>query len=64
MSAFELADYLRVLKKDGSPCVARIYNLVNQGRLPFYKPFGKLLFKKSDVERLIESSKKGGFRWK
>lgn len=62
MNVVEAAFYLRILSKDGSPCVARIRNLVNQGRIPFYKPYGRLLFKKSELKNLIESSRKGGFR--
>jgi hypothetical protein len=61
LSVEEAARYLRILRKDGSPCAARIRNLVNQGRIPFYKPYGRLLFKRSEIERLIESSRKGGF---
>ena len=62
LSVLEVALYLRVLRKDGTACVERIRNLVNQGRIPFYKPFGRLLFKKSELKSLIESSRKGGFK--
>ncbi|MBX3033400.1 MAG: helix-turn-helix domain-containing protein [Bdellovibrionaceae bacterium] len=62
LSAVEAASYLRIFSKDGSPCVARIRNLVNLGRIPFYKPYGRLLFRKSELERLVESSRKGGFK--
>ena len=62
LSALEAASYLRITSKDGSPCVARIRNLVNQGRIPFYKPYGRLLFRKSELKALIESSRKGGFK--
>lgn len=62
MSASEAALYLRIFSKDGRPCTARIRNLVNQGRIPFYKPYGRLLFRKSELERLIESSRKGGIK--
>lgn len=64
MSAIEAASYLRIFRKDGSPCVERVRNLVNQGKIPFYKPFGRLLFKKSELKSLIESSRKGGFKWR
>lgn len=64
LNAVEAAIYLRIFRKDGSPCVERVRNLVNQRKIPFYKPFGRLLFKKTDLESLIESSKKGGFRWR
>jgi hypothetical protein len=60
----EAASYLRLLREDGTPCVERIRNLVNQRRIPFYKPFGRLLFKKSELKSLIESSRKGGFKWR
>ena len=62
-SGSEAARYLRIFRKDGiTPCVERLRNLVNQGRIPFYKPFGRLLFKKSELKALIESSRKGGFK--
>lgn len=63
LSAREAALYLRMIRKDGKPCVARIRNLVNQGRIPFYKPYGRLLFKKSELKSLVESSRKGEFKW-
>lgn len=62
LSALEAALYLRIFRKDGTPCVERIRNLVSQGKIPFYKPFGRLLFKKSELKSLIESSRKGGFK--
>lgn len=62
LGASEAALYLRILRRDGTPCVERIRNLVNQGKIPFYKPFGRLLFKKSELKQLIESSRKGGFK--
>lgn len=64
LNAAEAASYLRILRKDGSPCTARIRNLVHQGRIPFYKPYGRLLFKRSELEKLVESYRKGGFRWR
>jgi len=62
LSALEAALYLRIFRKNGTPCVERIRNLVNLGKIPFYKPFGRLLFKKSELKSLIESSRKGGFK--
>jgi excisionase family DNA binding protein len=59
LNSEEAAEYLRILKKDGSPCVMRLRNLVSQGRLPFYKPFGRLLFKRSELAKLIETSRQG-----
>ncbi len=64
LNAEEAALYLRILSKDGSPCSGRIRNLVSLGKIPFYKPFGRLLFKRSDLKKLIESSRKGGFKWR
>ena len=61
LNVLEAASYLRIFSKDGKPCTARIRNLVNQGRIPFYKPYGRLLFKRSELRRLVESSRKGGF---
>jgi hypothetical protein len=62
LNATEAAAYLRIFSKSGLPCVARIRNLANQGRIPFYKPYGRLLFRRSELKRLIESSRKGGFK--
>lgn len=62
--AMEAAVYLRLLRRDGSPCVEGLRNLVNQGRVPFYKPFGRLLFKRSELRSLVEASRKGGFKWR
>lgn len=59
LSVKEAALYLRILSRDGKPCAQRVRNLVSQGRIPFYKPFGRLLFKRSELRLLIESSRKG-----
>lgn len=59
LNVIEAAKYLRLLTKDGKPCVARMRNLVNQGRIPFYKPFGRLMFKRSELQKLIETSRQG-----
>lgn len=37
-----------------------IRNMVYRGQLIPYKPFGRLLFKRSDLDRRVESSRKGG----
>ena len=37
----------------------QIRNLVSEGRIPYFKPFGRLRFKRTDLERLIEGSRKG-----
>lgn len=64
LNVIEAAIFLRIFRKDGTPCVERIRNLVNLGKIPFYKPYGRLLFKKSELNLLIESSRKGGFKWR
>jgi hypothetical protein len=64
MSAEEAAVYLRIFRKDGSPCVERLRNLVCKRKLPFYKPFGRLLFSRNELKRLTESSRKGGLKWR
>jgi hypothetical protein len=64
LSAEEAAQFLRIFRKDGTPCVERIRNLVNQGRIPFYKPFGRLLFRRCELIVLVEASRKGGFKWR
>lgn len=64
MNTKEAALYLRVLTSENKPCVNRIRNLVYEGRLPFYKPLGRLLFKKSELKVLIESSRQGGRKWR
>ncbi len=64
LNVLEAALYLRIFRKDGTPCVERIRNLVNLGKIPFYKPFGRLLFKKAELQALVESSRKGGFKWR
>ncbi|MBN8538632.1 MAG: helix-turn-helix domain-containing protein [Deltaproteobacteria bacterium] len=64
MNTEEAALYLRILSKGGKPCVGRIRNLVSLGKIPFYKPFGRLLFKRSELKIFIESSRKGGFKWR
>jgi excisionase family DNA binding protein len=50
----EAAVYLRKSKP-------AIYSLVHRGKIPAFKPFGTLLFKKSELEYCVESSRKGGF---
>ncbi len=62
LSANEAASYLRIFSNNGSPCVGRVRNLVYQGKIPFYKPYGRLLFKRSELKSLVESSRKGGFK--
>ncbi|GIL17044.1 MAG: hypothetical protein BroJett040_07950 [Oligoflexia bacterium] len=59
LTAFEAALYLRLFTRKGEPCVARLRNLVCQGRIPFYKPFGRLMFKRSELQKLIEITRQG-----
>lgn len=54
-TAIDAAEYL-------GTTVGVIRNLVHQGRLPSYKPFGKLLFKKKDLDRIVEASLRGRYR--
>ncbi len=53
MNAREAAVYLRT-------SVGAIRNLVYRGKLTPYKPFGRLLFKRSELARCVESSRQGG----
>ena len=47
----QAADYLNVTPK-------YIYTLAQQRKIPFYKPFGKMiLFKTEELENIIESSR-------
>ena len=62
LTVMEAAFYLRMQSRDGSPCAQRVRNLVCQGRLPYYKPFGRLLFKRSELRQLIESSREGAYQ--
>lgn len=48
----------------GLASVAVLRNFVHQRRIPFYKPFGRLLFKRSELDKLVEASKNGGFKWR
>jgi excisionase family DNA binding protein len=48
----------------GLSSVARLRNLVHQRRIPFYKPFGRLLFKRSELDKLVEATRNGGFQWR
>jgi len=61
----EAARYIRVFKRDKvTPCVQRIRNLISQKRLRAYKPFGRLLLKKSELDLIIETSVVGGNKWR
>lgn len=54
ITASEAADYLRTT-------MSGIYSLVSRGKIPSYKPFGQLLFRKSELDLCVKSSKKKGF---
>lgn len=60
----EAASFLRILRRDGSPCEERVRNLVNAKKLPYYKPFGRLLFRRTELNHLVEASKNGGKKWR
>lgn len=64
MNSKEVAIYLRFLKPDGSPDSSRVRSLVHQGRLPFYKPFGRLIFKRTDIKKLVEDTFEGAWKWR
>ncbi|MEN9722594.1 MAG: Helix-turn-helix domain [Pseudomonadota bacterium] len=53
MTTKEAAEYLRTT-------VGGIRNMVYRGQLIPHKPFGRLLFKRTDLARAVESSRKGG----
>ena len=56
LNAKEAAQYLRLAS------VGVLRNMVSQRRVPFYKLGRSLRFKRSDLDQLIESSKRiGGF---
>ena len=46
----EAAEYLRISRK-------QIYNLKASNKIPFYKLEGKILFKTSELDRIIEKNK-------
>ena len=57
MSTLEAARLIRSFrKKDGKPCTQRIRNLVIKKVLDAKKPFGRLLVKRSQINKIIESS--------
>ena len=59
LNVVEAAIYLRKFRRtDGKPSVGAIRNLVYRGLLKAYKPFGRLLFKKSELVSQVELSGK------
>lgn len=56
LNSREAAAYLRT-------SVAQIRNMVHRGQLASYKPFGRLLFKRTELEKCVEISRKGDLRW-
>ena len=62
LNSKEAAEYLRLVRADGTPDPFRIRTLVHQGRLPFYKPFGRLIFLKSELKSIVEKSRQGGWK--
>lgn len=59
LNSTEAARYLRLLSRNGQPCLNMLRNLVHQGRIPFYKPFGRLIFKRTELEKFIVTSRQG-----
>ena len=62
LSLKEAAIYLRYFKKNGDPNTGSVRNLMLQGRITFYKPFGRVLFKRSELDELIQKSFRGGLK--
>ncbi len=63
LSVREAAIYLRILKDDGEPSEGAIRNLVYRNKLKAYKPNGRLLFSRRELDEYIENSliNQGGF---
>lgn len=55
----EAAIYIRAFDDNGNPCPGRIRNLVGQRKLTPHKPFGRLLFSRVELKKLIEASRLG-----
>jgi len=55
----EAAIYIRAFDDNGNPCPGRVRNLVGQRKLTPHKPFGRLLFKRSELQKIIEASRQG-----
>lgn len=61
LNIVEAATLLRKFKKkDGTPSEGAVRNLVYRGLIRAYKPFGRLLFKKSELVRQIVLSERKG----
>ncbi len=57
MTAEEAAAYLRKFRrKDGKPSVGAIHSMVYRGQLIGRKFFGRLLFRRTELDRLIALS--------
>ena len=64
LTTIETAIYLRRFTKDGLPSDGAIRTLVCRGKLRARKFLGKLYFKRSELDRLIETSEIiGGRIW-
>ncbi len=59
LNAVEAAVYLRLFKRNVTPSVESLRNLVCQKRIPSYKPWGRLMFKRTELQNFIETSRKG-----
>ena len=62
MTTIETAEYLRFFTSKGTPDTFRVRNLVHDGRIPFHKPFGRLLFCRKELDALIRKSRDGGWK--
>ena len=57
MTAEEAAAYLRKFRrKDGKPSVGAIHSMVYRGQLIGRKFFGRLLFRRTELDRLVALS--------
>lgn len=64
LTTVETAIYLRRFTKEGLPSSGAIRTLVCRGRLRARKYLGKLYFKRSELDHLIETSElRGGRVW-
>ncbi len=60
LNTTEAAIYLRIFKSDRvTPCTQTIRNLLSSKKIRGYKPFGSILFKKSELQYQIECSRIG-----
>lgn len=58
LNTIQAALYLGKVTKEGKPSVGAIRNMVYRGLLTSYKPFGRLLFKRTELDLQVEASRK------